>query len=214
MIILKNPHYENDDYLFRISTADIPPQDVLNKRLGALLPYFEKKRAAFLNKDTNPHLFVEFSSDRPSLGGLSKLNQLDSTVYTVACEKQNGISHSNMMQMVRDHLGAKPGSRRCMIRMSNSYIDYFNSEMSSPQDVTCLSLIHYFEDKPRLVFRASDIENELIVDILTIIEFFIRPVYAERPVTLSIYASTCQNYVKFWDFVESFMALISKEEAS
>lgn len=208
MHIVKIPIYENDDYLIRINLKDIPSKEVIKFKLDEkLFSYYEKKLNAFANKETNPHVFAEFASDRPSLNSLSSLSSLDSTIYTVACEKQNGISHHDLMGLIKNHLHEKPDTRRCMLRMANSYEEYFNSEMNQPLDVTCLNLIHYVKDKPRLVFRASDVSNELLVDILTIIEFFIRPIYGNKDVELSIYASTCQNHSLFWNFVDNYRNL-------
>lgn len=208
MHIVKIPIHENDDYLIRINVKDIPSKEVLRCSLDEkLFSYYEKKLNAFANKETSPHIFAEFTSDRPSLNSLSSLSSLDSTIYTVACEKQNGISHHDLMNLVKSHLAKNPDTRRCMLRMANSYEEYFNSEMNQPSDVTCLNLIHYFKDKPRLIFRASDVGNELLVDILTIVEFFIKPVYGDKDVELSIYASTCQNYSSFWYFVDNYRKL-------
>jgi hypothetical protein len=209
MNIVKIPIYENDDYLIRINVKDIPSKDVIKSKLDRnLFSYYEKKSSAFANKDVNPNIFVEFASDRPSLNSLSELSSLDSTIYTVASEKQNGVEHFRLMQMVKNHLSERPSSRRCMLRMANSFVEYSNSELGNPADVTCLNLIHYFKDKPRLIFRASDVANELLVDILTIVEFFIKPVYDDKQVELSIYASTCQNHSAFWNFVDNYRNLI------
>lgn len=209
MNIIKLPIYENDDYLFRIKVEDIPSKKILKERMDPhLFSYYEKKSNAFATKDTNPHIFAEFVTNRPSLNFLSELPSLDSTIYTVASERQNNIDHSGLMQMIKDHLSEKPDTRRCVLRMANSFEEYYNSEFVKPIDVTCLNLIHYFGDKPRLVFRASDVANEILVDILTIIDFFIKPVYGDKNVELSIYASTCQNHSFFDKFVNDYIKII------
>jgi hypothetical protein len=212
MNILKRPYFENDDYLLRINVSDIPADDIVKQRLEnistTLLKYYEKKSQAFASKDVNPNVFSEFAVDRPSLNSLSSLDSLDSTIYTVACEKQNGVPHDKLVQLIKEHLESKPGTRRCMVRMANSFMEYRDSELSAPSDVTCLNLIHYFGDKPRLVFRASDATNELLVDILTVIDFFIKPVYGDKSIELSIYASTCQNYSGFENFINQYKMIV------
>jgi hypothetical protein len=87
------------------------------------------------------------------------------------------------------------------MRMANSLSEYIMSESELyDSDTTCLAGIHYLDKEFRLIFRASDIENELIPDILTIYKYFIIPVYGLESLTMTIYASTSQN-VKSLDYV-------------
>lgn len=211
MEILKTPEFENDDYLIRLNAKKIPTGglafSLLNKFSPSLASYYETKRRAFFERDVRPNVFSQFVNDRPSLRSLSELPELKSTIYTVACERQNALEYHLLIDGVKRHLEKFPNTRRCVVRLANSFVEYSDSEMFEPADVTCLNLIHYFKDSPRLVFRASDIENELLIDILTITEFFIKPVYGDRDVVLSIYASTSQNQRSWSSFVDAYERL-------
>jgi hypothetical protein len=202
MLVLKRPEFENDDYLLRLSLDEIPTgQRAVDSLKGfdpVLADYYVVKRQAFLEKNTDPQVFLPFVGSRPSLRALTQLRKLESTVYTVACEKANGLKHGEIIKCVKLHLQEKPDTRRCVVRFANSFDDYLYSELYNPADVTCLNLIHYLKDGVKLVFRASDVKNELFVDLLTIKEFFLEPVYGALDVQLSVYASTAQG-VEYWD---------------
>lgn len=204
MNIIKPPEFENDDYLIRISGHSLKLGDEATEVLSTvdekLSRYYKKKRFVFSERETNPDQFKEFADDRPSLRSLLELKVLDSTVYTVAAEKQNDSSYEFLMSCIKNHLDSKPNTRRCLLRFSNSLPTYSFSEISRPKDVTCLSFIHYFSNEPRMVFRASDVGNELITDILTISEFFLRPIYEEKEYEISIYSSTAQN-ISGWNSI-------------
>jgi hypothetical protein len=204
MNILKEPEFENDDYLIRLDPAQIPTgtkaYDLLKKIDPSLAEYYAAKSRAFLLQDTTPNIFEAFVEDKPSLRCLSELDALDSTIYTVACERENSLSYKEVLKTVKQHLAMRPDTRRCVVRLVNSFDKYFSSETTRPADVTCLSLIHYLKTGPKLVFRASDVKNELLIDILTIHEFFIDPVYNSnfKNLQLSVYSSTTQG-VSSWD---------------
>lgn len=217
MIVLKQPEFENDDYLIRLDASKIPTSDravdFLKKVDPSSVEYYQAKRQAFRSQNMSPDVFERFVEGKPSLRSLSELPFLDSTIYTVACEKENGLYYHDLLDSVKKHLASKPGTRRCVIRLVNSFDKYFNSELTSPADVTCLSFIHYLQSGPKLVFRASDVKNELLVDILTVYEFFVQPVYNSnfKNLQLSVYSSTAQN-VSSWDnFVGSLNAISSAE---
>lgn len=205
------PEFENDDYLIRISGHSLKlgndASTVLSTVDEKLAQYYTKKRFVFAERETNPTHFKDFTDDRPSLRGLLELKELDSTVYTVAAEKQNDASYEFLMSCIKNHLNARPTTRRCLLRFSNSLPAYSFSEISSPKDVTCLSFIHYFSKEPRLVFRASDVGNELITDILTILEFFLAPIYEEKEYEISIYSSTAQN-ISSWDSIMNTLKIL------
>jgi len=59
------------------------------------------------------------------------------------------------------------------------------------------------------VFRASDVKDELIYDVLTLYSFFIVPV-TNAPVCLSIYSTTAQNIDSFDDFL-GYLGKVTKE---
>lgn len=207
MQILKDPQFENDDYLIRIDLDKIPTGFdalvVLKKLDQTLADYYETKREAFLKQDTNPVTFYKFVDERPSFRALTQLTTLDSTIYTVACERENRLSYFELLDKVKRHLALNPSTRRCMVRLANGFDAYYASEIESPSDVTCLNLIHYLESGPKLVFRASDIKNELLIDVLTIFEFFIKPVYSDyKNLQMSIYCSTAQGVLSWVDFIK------------
>ena len=205
MIIVKKPEFENDDYLIRIDVEKIPiglsAAKILAKSSESLAAYYIAKRSAFLNKDINPNAFANFIDDRPSLRMLLNLEALDSTVYTAACEIENEIDYQSLIDRVKLHLKLKPNTRRCVVRFVNSFQKYSSSELIKHNDVTCLSLVHYLKSGPKLVFRASDIKNELLIDLLTIIEFFIKPVYDSSELQISIYSSTAQEVSSWQKFI-------------
>ena len=214
MITVKKPEFENDDYLIRLDVTNIPLGEEAIRRLKNLSPdvaaYYDTKRNAFASHNIKPSIFAEFAESRPSLRSLMKLPSLRSTIYTVACEKHNNVNYTFLLEEIKKHLTKKPDTRRCVVRFANPFTEYSDSEMLSPQDVTCLNLIHYFKDSPRLVFRASDVENELLIDILTITEFFIKPIYSKQQINLSVYSSTCQNHEKWQNFIDSYNLLTGK----
>jgi len=216
MIILKKPEYENDDYLFRLELDNIPigeaAVDFLKRVEPSSVEYYRAKRQAFMSQDMSPLIFERFVEGKPSLRALSELPALDSTIYTVACEKENGLYYQDLIEKVKRHLTSRPATRRCVVRLVNSFDKYFCSEILEPADVTCLSFIHYLQEGPKLVFRASDVKNELLVDILTVYEFFVKPVYNSnlKDLRLSVYSSTAQN-VFSWDDFTSLLKTISVE---
>lgn len=207
MIIIKEPEFENDDYLFRLDLAKLPKAEnalSLLKDVDSLLAdYYWTKRQAFLSQNTDPSIFTRFVDDKPSLRSLSELETLDSTIYTVACERENNTSYHNIINNIKIHLAQRPNTRRCVLRFVNGFNKYFKSETEKSADVTCLSLIHYLNTGPKLMFRASDVKNELLVDILTINEFFIDPVYIGfKNAQMSVYSSTTQGFSNWNNFVE------------
>jgi hypothetical protein len=207
MIIIKRPEFENDDYLFRIDATKLPKAEEALSFLKKIDPfsadYYWTKRQAFLSGNIDPNIFSKFVHDKPSLRSLSTLDALDSTIYTVACERENNTSYQDILINVKKHLVEKQDTRRCMLRFANSYERYHISETARPLDVTCLSLIHYLSEGPKLIFRASDIKNELFVDILTINEFFIDPIYNcnFKNYQMSVYSSTAQGVSGWNNFV-------------
>lgn len=211
---VKKPEFENDDYLIRLNVTNLPWGEEAVEKLKSLssdlAAYYETKRNAFLSHDIRPNIFANFADTRPSLRSLSKLPSLKSTIYTVACEKQNNVNYPFLIHEIKNHLAKFPDTRRCVVRFANPFNEYSDSELLTPGDVTCLNLIHYFKNSPRLVFRASDVENELLIDILTITEFFIKSVYTNQQINLSVYSSTCQRHDKWQEFVDSYNLLTGK----
>ena len=197
MLIHKKPYFENDDYLIRIDPRRMSDIDfvvtTLYRNDKTLAAYYDVKRQAFANRDTRPDNFFSFVEDRPSLRSLTELKELDSTIYTVAVGKQNNTVYDALIVGIKEHLIFKPQTRRCLVRFTHDFSTYAASELLAAQDITCLSFIHYSPCGPRLVFRASDVANELVPDILTINEYFLKPVYGNKEYQISIYSSTAQN---------------------
>lgn len=197
MIVQKSPYFENDDYLIRVNSKRLLDIDhvvtTLYRNDKTLAVYYDVKRQAFANRDTRPENFESFIDDRPSLRSLKELKELDSTIYTVAAGKQNNTVYDALITGVKEHLIFRPQTRRCLVRFAHDFSTYAASELLASQDVTCLSFIHYSPEGPRLVFRASDVANELVPDILTINEYFLKPVYGDKEYQISIYSSTAQN---------------------
>lgn len=87
-----------------------------------------------------------------------------------------------------------------MLRIANSFSEYKES-VGGNIDVSCLNLIHYLQNEVKLIFRSSDIFNELWVDIITIYEFFLKPIYSSN-IDIEIFASTGQNTNKFKETIK------------
>ena len=185
-----NPEFENDSYLFRMRNVKL---NINNPKFKNFLKcyinyeYYTLKRNKFAAKDITRNGFEKFE-DRPSLR--SSIQFLHGTIYTYAMERLNGIPYHVAIDNIKDMVKLK--SRKCTLRFAEPIFRYHEAEIFRDIDVTCLNLIHYFEDKVTLVFRASDIKNELIVDLLTIYEFFIAPIY-NYEIDIEVYAITAQN---------------------
>jgi hypothetical protein len=192
VVIVKRPEYEGDDYLLNFNGHSLPTGDEVRLESSSDTAYLHTKRNAFAQKDVNPSVFLNYVDDRPSLRFLCELDQLDATIYTVACERANGANYDSCISDVRKILDTSPTSRRAVLRFANPICEYTESTIIG-RDVTCLSMIHYLEDHCKLIFRASDVKNEIIVDLLTINEFFLAPVYNNREYKVVVYASTAQG---------------------
>lgn len=194
--IIKSPDYENDDMLIRVSGFSLD-----NSLLQTILndPYIKLRHDKFLYKDIS-HIGYENFKDRPSLRNIENTRRLEGSVYTYAVNKRNGVPYEAAIQQIREMFKYNENTRRAMLRITNSIDEYHQSEIDKNLDVSCLSLIHYLKDQARLVFRSSDIENELFSDLITIYQFFLKPVY-DKPINISIYASTSQNFGMLQEFI-------------
>lgn len=194
--IVKRPEYEGDDYLMRFNGSALPIGDDTRLRTSSDTAYLHAKRDAFMRKDTDPNIFLDYVDQRPSLRFLCGLDKLDATVYTVACERANDADYDACILGIKEILSANKSSRRAVMRFANPVNEYVQST-DIGRDVTCLSMIHYLDDHCKLVFRASDVKNEILVDLLTINEFFLAPVYNGRDYKVVVYASTSQGTEHF-----------------
>lgn len=190
------PEYENDDYLLELS--GVPDCQELQNIEGVDFDYLHFKYKKFKNIDTAVEGWEQFGS-RPSLRSLSEINgQLTSTVYTNAVSKNNeNLSYDASIKIINSMLDKNPNTRRAFVRFASPLSEYYVST-HSPIDVTCLSAIHYLKDSCKLIFRASDIKNELLYDIITINSFFLSPIYKDKNYNIKIYASTAQN-IEYWE---------------
>lgn len=196
MEILKYPEFEDDSYLIRIKDFSLSAEklETLLKNDG----YLHLKYRKFKEKDISPEGFQIFSEDRPSLKAIKKLKDVEGSIYTHKVGKENRKDYDQILTDIKFTFLKHPETRRLVVRVANSFEEY-NTSVEKPLDVSCLNLIHYLKDGVKLVFRSSDIKNELFVDIITIYEFFIRPIY-KNPVNIEIFASTSQNI----DYIEKF----------
>lgn len=194
--ILKTPYFENDSALLQFKLL---PEE-FNPTLQLLNDYTLTKLKAFEQKNTNKQQFQKFK-DRPSLRNYDNIRDLYGSIYTTTCEGENLFNKSyeciieTIIKMISDQNGMLNQNRRCILRIVNNFSRYSLSEQLN-YDVSCLSLIHYYKNSPRIIFRASDIKNEFFTDVVTIYQFFIKPVYENSNVQLlniQFYLSTCQN---------------------
>ena len=193
--VIKRPDFEDDSYLIEMTNFELS-----NDQLDTIIDtdrYLTLKCVKFMDQDITPDGFEAFS-DRPSLRNINKSSMLTGSIYTYASAIRNDLAYNQITPMITKML--KQGSRRAYLRMCNSLNDYHNS-MIFGTDVSCLSNIHYLEDRVNLTFRASDVKNELFADIITIYIFFIQSIY-KKPIKLSIFASTAQNIDSFDNLVK------------
>lgn len=187
---IKLPYFEDDSYYFIIEKheqlADVDVNDI---------PYLHAKQNAFAEQDPGKSQLEPYF-DRPSFRGVDENSDLSGTIYTWSAYCKNDAPLPILLHKVRQH---KNYSRRCVIRMADSLIDFLDTKVNT----SCLSLIHYFQDSVKLVFRASDMTNELLIDLHTIKEFFIDPVYENSP-EIHVIALTAQNINKdFNEFIKT-----------
>ena len=184
--VLKYPECENDSAFVSLDSDYI---SVIRESIKDDDYYLVKNRK-FLEKNLDGIDFEPFAHSRPSLRNMS--NFLEGSIYTYTCEKKNGMCYEAILDNVRTMISKN--SRRAFITISDRFLDYRNSEIIKGIDVSCLSGIHYTKDKITLFFRASDIKNELLIDIVTVYDYFIREIYGNRNVKIELMISTCQNY--------------------
>ena len=203
------PMQEDSPYVFSILGCNLPTDSWENWFTGEEYNYLRAKDLAFMNADTNPSNFCGF--DRPSLRNLEKLNHLPATIYTHAVEIQNGFPLSHLLDNIKEMLENTPKTRRCVLRLANPLIDYYDST-KKPVDVSCLAFIHFTHAGARLVFRASDVKNELIPDILTINKHFLKPVYGSLPYNITVFSSTAQNILAWSSIMNELENLVRADE--
>lgn len=188
--IIKRPHFEDDSYLFNIENFSI-------KNFPIDDGYLNLKIKKFLEKDISKNGFEKFLKERGSLRFFDKIDDLGGSIYTYSVQERNGISYDEVISIVKEMIEKHPQTRRALVRIANSIVDYKKAE-DIGYDVSCLSTIHYKDNRVTLSFRSSDIEYELFTDIITLYKFFIQPVYGINPIGLEIFGSTGQK-VHYFD---------------
>ena len=194
--IYKEPTYENDDMLIEISNFTISDSEfdtIINSD-----SYIKLKVDKFKNKDVSFNGFEKFIEDRPSLRSVNPETKLVGSIYTYSILDRNGTSYEDALADVKQIINENTKSRKAVIRIANPIYEYKTSELNGRPDVSCLNLIHYYDGGVKLIFRASDIKNELFTDLITIYWFFIKPIF--NKCNIKIYASTVQNINGIIDF--------------
>jgi hypothetical protein len=162
--------------------------------------YTISKIRAFDTKDTDPGRFESFMNDRPALRDLMKLDKLEGSIYTRTAEIRNEARYETIMNylkpMVRNSKGEWTHDRKAVIRFANSFSEY-RLASTHPEilgiDVSCLAFIQFYGENPKIVLRASDIQNELFTDLVTISKFFLKPIYGDKYINIEVVSSTAQN---------------------
>lgn len=179
MVIYKKPMFENDSYMFVIDMQ----KDVLSRVNADDIEYTRAKTKMFRAKDYSKNKLSPFKS-RSSLSGFNNVSDLSGTIYTHTCEGKNKMDYEHIIKSCKRFHRT---SRRCAINFADTLSDYLNDS----KNTSCLNSIHFYKDNVTLYFRASDIKNELLIDLLLIKHFFIEPVGIFK--TLTVISSTAQN---------------------
>ncbi len=201
---MKAPQYENDSALLHVKfdeTSDIFEEHecAIQFKVSSLDLYTQTKIKMFRTQCDDPSILLQFKYDRPSLRSLQYLVdnncKISNTIYTTSIYKKNGFTtlHSLLSSIHYSMMSfGKNNSRRIYVNNANTFNEYYESESNPQIDVSCLTGIHYLENKVILVFRASDIKNELLTDLITITDSFILPIY-KRLMPIDVFISTAQN---------------------
>jgi len=68
--------------------------------------------------------------------------------------------------------------------------------------------MHFSTDKTSIVMRASDVQNELVPDLLLARDFFVSKVFPRATrVDIEVYASTAQNIHAWSDTMDKLVGL-------
>ncbi len=178
MVIYKRPIFQDDSYMFVIDLE----KDVLAKIEKDTVYYLEKKYS-FKHKDIDKQKFEAFK-DRPSFANFDDIQDLAGTIYTHTCEGKNKLDYEHIIKYCKKY---HKKSRRCAINFADTLADY----LQLSKNTSCLNSIHFYKDNVTVYFRASDIQNELLIDLHLIMQFFVQPVGNFK--TLTVMSSTAQN---------------------
>lgn len=178
MLVHKHPGFENDSFMFVLGKLDKLSEISLFD-----LDYFSVKQQMFKTKDINKMMLSDFI-DRPSLHSFDEMKDASGTIYTHTCEAKNSLTYERIIEAVKNNYKV---SRRCSINFADTLNDYLTNSVNT----SCLNSIHYYKDNATLYFRASDVRNELLIDLHLIKEFFLDPVGEFE--TITVFSSTAQN---------------------
>lgn len=124
----------------------------------------------------------------------------------------NGLSYEKTIEEVKSALSFRPDTKRMIVRFTNPVTEYLEGIRTEKMDTSCLALIHYFKDHCRLIFRSSNIDMELIPDLLTINEFFLKPIYQDHLFELSMYTSCASGVSSFTQVIERLENLMNMDD--
>lgn len=181
MIVYKEPKFENDSYMFVIDLQNDEFAMLDNSIYSSV--YVDAKFKAFETKNISKKPFEKFSF-RPSLVDIGSLEDVSGSVYTFTCQGKNKLDYNHIIKYCKKF---HKTSRRCAVNFADTLYDYLDGK----KNTSCLNSIHYCGDNVTLYFRASDIKNELHLDLKLIKYFFIDPVGKFK--TLTVMSSTAQN---------------------
>jgi hypothetical protein len=187
-MIMYEPKVENDSMFISIENLFISEEDKNVFLVGS--DYAQIKFDKFENKNRNPADFYGFTA--ASLSNIKKLRDLSSTIYTFSAQNKNGMKLEDILSEIKLALQKNPNSRRMLLRFANPVKEYLRSEKDGNVDISCLLNIHYRKDGATMIFRALDLKDEFLLDLLTLYWFFLKPVY-EGKINIKIFASTVQN---------------------
>lgn len=181
MVVYKEPKFENDSYMFVI---DLQKDEfaMFDNNIYSL-EYIDTKFNAFETKNISKKPFKDMVL-RPSLSELHKLQNVEGSIYTFTCQGKNKLDYNHIIKYCKKF---HKTSRRCAINFADTLYDYLDGR----KNTSCLNSIHFCGDNVTLYFRASDIKNELLLDLKLIKCFFIDPVGNFK--TLTVMSSTAQN---------------------
>lgn len=205
--VYKEPEYENDSYLFDVKEFSFDVKDYMSKTTDE---YLKLKYDKFESKNFSKDGFKKFTEDRPSLREIDNIVSFEGSIYTHTVEERNHCDYELLMKDIKEMLDNNPASRRVVLRFMDNFYGYKNSENKSlikTLDTTCLAFIHYRERDVKIVFRASDIKNELFYDFILLYQFFLVPVYGNKKIDIQIYATTSQYVSMLYKTLEQIVFL-------
>jgi len=202
--IIKEPKFENDSMLIYVefnTNSNVFFEDGDKHKIFKISSfdlYTQTKLKMFRTQDDNPRHLLPFVKNRSSLRNIKYFIEHDikisNTIYTASIYKKNNYETLEDLMKAIDYAvnNYSSNSRRIYVNNANTYNEYYDSEVDFTMDVSCLVGIHYLQNSVNLIFRASDINDELTTDLITIADSFIIPIY-KTIVPINVLISTAQN---------------------